>query len=268
MAYNLPPSRSPGTIRILVITLGLAGLALVLLLALVAVVANPFGQGTRVARGVATTAASAGPSTPQPPSGSGSCAWLPAAAIPEHKDVGTPPASAVPHPGPVTMTLTTNLGAIVIRMDAAKTPCTIASFAYLAGKHYFENSACHRLVNQTRFLVLQCGDPTGTGKGSPAYQFPDENLAGVPTQGGSPYYPRGTVAMANAGPNTNGSQFFVVFGDTDLRADYTPFGTVTSGLDIVDHVAAGGDDGALAQSAGGGQPKIRLVLLSVAVTAG
>jgi peptidyl-prolyl cis-trans isomerase B (cyclophilin B) len=165
------------------------------------------------------------------------------------------------------MTVTTTLGVVEVRMDAAKTPCTIASFAFLAGQHFFDNSTCHRLVNQEAFGVLQCGDPTGTGQGGPAYEYANENLAGVPVHnGGHPYYPRGTVAMANAGPDTNGSQFFVVFRDTDLPPDYTPFGQVTRGMDIVDQVALGGDDGAYASQAGGGHPKVKVTIQSLTVS--
>jgi hypothetical protein len=108
------------------------------------------------------------------------------------------------------MTINTNLGTLVVRLDLAKAPCTGASFAYLAEKHYFDNTSCHRLVNQTgqdqqtgqaqEFHVLQCGDPTGTGQGGPMYQFDNEY---VPTDQ-RPAYPAGVVAMANSGPNTNG----------------------------------------------------------------
>jgi peptidyl-prolyl cis-trans isomerase B (cyclophilin B) len=157
--------------------------------------------------------------------------------------------------------MSTNLGTIAIRIDLAKTPCTAASFTYLASKHYFDNSTCHRLVT-SGIYVLQCGDPTGTGSGGPGYAFDDENLSG--TTGG--VYPRGIVAMANAGPGTNGSQFFLVFKDSPLAPNYSPFGTITEGLSVVDRVAAGGDDGAYAQNAGGGHPNTRITIKSVAVT--
>ena len=83
--------------------------------------------------------------------------------------------------------------------------------------------------------VLQCGDPTGTGSGGPGYEFNDENLTGAT-------YPAGTVAMANAGPNTNGSQFFFTWKDTTLAPDYTPFGTVIGGMRVLEKIAAAGDD--------------------------
>jgi len=203
-------------------------------------------------------AAPPAPSSPAGPAGT-KCAWTPASG-PNLTDVGTPPATH-PTTGTETMRLATNLGPIAVRIDIAKTPCTAASFAYLASKHFFDNSTCHRLVTSGIF-VLQCGDPSGTGSGGPGYTFADENLSG--TTGG--VYPRGIVAMANAGPGTNGSQFFLVFKDSPLPPNYTPFGTITEGLPVVDRVAAGGDDGAYGQSAGGGHPKTRITLTSVTVT--
>ncbi|MDQ1249230.1 MAG: peptidyl-prolyl cis-trans isomerase, partial [Actinomycetota bacterium] len=137
-------------------------------------------------------------------------------------------------PANATMTLNTNQGVIAIAMDPAA-KVTDASMAYLAAKGYFNNTPCHRLTTQGIY-VLQCGDPTGTGTGDPGYEIPDENLpAGTPGN-----YPKGTVAMANAGPNTNGSQFFIVYQDTTLPPSYTIWGTVTQGLDVVEKVAAAG----------------------------
>jgi peptidyl-prolyl cis-trans isomerase B (cyclophilin B) len=187
------------------------------------------------------------------------------------KDVGTPPASGEPRAGTRDMTINTNLGTIVVQLDLVKAPCTAASFTYLASKHFFDNTSCHRLVNNSGadpqtgeakdFHVLQCGDPTGTGQGGPTYQFDNEYL---PTDQ-RPAYPAGVVAMANSGPNTNGSQFFIVFGDTILPADYTLFGTVTQGLDIAKQVGAAGDDGAFANNAGGGHPKKKITFTTVTV---
>jgi peptidyl-prolyl cis-trans isomerase B (cyclophilin B) len=160
----------------------------------------------------------------------------------------------------------TNLGQITIQMNLAKAPCTSASFAYLASKKFFDGSSCHRLLNQGDSHVLQCGDPSGTGQGGPSYTFADENL---PTDQ-RPAYVAGDVAMANSGANTNGSQFFIVFDDTDLPASYTLFGKVTQGLDIAKKVAEGGDDEAFASAnpdgsagAGGGHPKTKLTFTTV-----
>jgi peptidyl-prolyl cis-trans isomerase B (cyclophilin B) len=202
-----------------------------------------------------------------------SCVWKPnpdpsstAAPNGDISNTGTPPASGEPHAGTRDMTFNTNLGNIVVQLNLAKAPCTSESFTYLAGKKYFDNTSCHRLVNQTTgsaFHVLQCGDPSGTGSGGPAYTFGDENL---PTGAKNPY-PKGVVAMANSGANTNGSQFFFVFGDTQLSADYTVFGTITSGLDVIQQVAAAGDDEAFASQAGGGHPKKALTFKTVTVGA-
>jgi peptidyl-prolyl cis-trans isomerase B (cyclophilin B) len=280
----VPPQRTNAT---LAIVLGAAGLAVVIAAGAVTwvlVVSRPGApRGVGAARPGASPSGSTGP-TPGP------CRFHPVSSNADRKSVGVPDLTGERRTGTVTMTITTNLGVIEVRMDAAKTPCTIASFALLAGRHFFDNSACHRLVNQDRFGVLQCGDPSGTGGGGPAYEFPDENLTAVPVHrvpaAGStadappgipapqtssdvvdqPYYRRGMVAMANSGPNTNSSQFFLVFRDSDLRADYTPFGEVTRGVDILDQVAAGGEDGAWANTAGGGHPKTRIVVQSLTMT--
>jgi peptidyl-prolyl cis-trans isomerase B (cyclophilin B) len=201
------------------------------------------------------------------PSAASSCIWLTdqGSANPNTRDVGVPPAKP-PAPAPTAMTIGTNRGVLRVELDAAKTPCTVASFSYLASKHYFDNTGCHRLVT-SNFFVLQCGDPSGTGEGGPGYSFPDENLTGIPSGAdGNSLYRRGVVAMANAGANSNGSQFFIVYRDSPLPANYTPFGTVTAGLDVVDAVAAGGDDGAWRDTAGGGHPKLNVVIQSLTVT--
>ena len=156
-----------------------------------------------------------------------------------------------------TMVLHTNQGEIDIALNAAKAPHTVNSFNFLAAQKFYDGSHCHRLTTQ-QIYVLQCGDPTGTGSGGPGYQFQDENLAGAT-------YPAGTAAMANAGPNTNGSQFFLVYKDTALPPNCTPFGTITSGLDVVTKVAAGGEDDS--NGAGDGRPKTDVVLNSVTVAA-
>jgi peptidyl-prolyl cis-trans isomerase B (cyclophilin B) len=137
-------------------------------------------------------------------------------------------------------------------MSAKKTPHTVNSFKYLADKKFFDNTKCHRLTTSGIF-VLQCGDPKGDGTGGPGYTIPDENLTGLGKAGadGTVTYPAGTVAMANTGqPHTGGSQFFLVYKDTKLPPQYTPFGTMDStGLSVVKKVAqagvsGGGTDGA------------------------
>jgi peptidyl-prolyl cis-trans isomerase B (cyclophilin B) len=133
-----------------------------------------------------------------------------------------------------TATLETNRGTVAFRMPAVKAPCTVNSFRTLAGQKFFDGTECHRLTTSGIF-VLQCGDPTATGSGGPGYSFPDENLPGAT-------YKAGTVAMANSGPNTNGSQFFLVYKDTQLPPSYTPFGTITKGLDVIKKIAAKGSN--------------------------
>lgn len=141
------------------------------------------------------------------------------------------------------ITFATNCGDIVVALDPAA-PQTVASAVFLAEQGFYDRTQCHRLTTDGIF-VLQCGDPAGNGTGGPGYTLPDENLPAA----GEANYPAGTVAMANAGPGTAGSQFFIVYEDTTLPGDYTIWGSVTSGLDIVQEIASvgtadGGPDGA------------------------
>ena len=151
----------------------------------------------------------------------------------EPKLIPTP--SAVLTKFPKSFTLVTNCGDIVISTVGSKAPFTMTSIAALAKGGFYDNSLCHRLTTQGLF-VLQCGDPTATGSGGPEFTYPDENLP----QNVENNYPEGTVAMANSGPNTNGSQFFLVYADTTLAPSYTIWGTITSGLDIVKAIAKAG----------------------------
>ena len=137
-----------------------------------------------------------------------------------------------------TMTLATNCGDIVIDTLPTQAPATVASMAFLTEEGYFDLTACHRLTTEGIY-VLQCGDPVGDGTGGPGYSIPDENL---PAEGEA-NYPAGTVAMANAGPGTGGSQFFIVYEDTSLPSGYTIWGEVTAGLDVVRGIAAAGVEG-------------------------
>jgi peptidyl-prolyl cis-trans isomerase B (cyclophilin B) len=144
---------------------------------------------------------------------------------------------------PRTFTFVTNCGNIVVTTVGAKAPVTITQLTTLARGGYFNNSLCHRLTTKGLY-VLQCGDPTATGGGGPSFAYRDENL---PTESLN-NYPAGTVAMANSGPGvngagTNGSQFFLVFADTTLGANYTIWGTITQGLDVVKAIAKAGVKG-------------------------
>ena len=156
------------------------------------------------------------------------------AAIPADSFKGIPVFNAAQAAQPFLVRFVTTQGAITVRMNTSKAPCTTFSFRFLASRGYFNQTHCHRLTTQGIY-VLQCGDPTGTGSGGPGYAFNDENLAGAT-------YPAGTVAMANSGPDPNGSQFFFTWKNTTLAPDYTPFGTVVSGLDVLQKIAAAGDD--------------------------
>ncbi|MFF4892547.1 peptidylprolyl isomerase [Micromonospora chersina] len=179
------------------------------------------------------------------------------------KDVGLP-ATQQANKGTQTMTIDTNLGPVTAKIDRAKVPCTAGSFTHLASKGFFDNTKCHRLVTEG-IKVLQCGDPSATGNGwrqtdgtgGPSYNLAEENL---PTDKRPPY-PEGVIAMANSGQQgSTGSQFFIVYGDSQLDPNYTVLGTITGGMDLVKQVAAAGDDGAFAQQAGGGHPKKEIVI--------
>ncbi|MEU9074809.1 peptidylprolyl isomerase [Kitasatospora sp. NPDC004745] len=161
----------------------------------------------------------------------------PAPGAPNGKQWKTEPAMSIDTAASYTAVLDTNCGKVTLSLDAAKAPHTVNSFAFLAGEKYFDHTKCHRLTTDGIF-VLQCGDPTASatvpgGTGDPGYKFADENLTGAT-------YPAGTVAMANSGPGTNGSQFFLVYKDTQLPPNYTPFGKITGGLDVVQKIAAAG----------------------------
>ena len=165
----------------------------------------------------------------------GSCDY-PSDGMPPAKAVEAPPAAPTAS-GPVAVEMVTSAGTINAELDGAATPCTVNSFVSLAEQGYFDATQCHRLTTQGIF-VLQCGDPTATGSGGPGYSFDDE-LTGQET------YPAGTLAMANAGPGTNGSQFFVVYGDTQLDPNYTVFGQIDAdSIAVVQKIAdAGTQDG-------------------------
>lgn len=177
------------------------------------------------------------------------------AAQPASKKTDPPKAGKVPtDPATVSISMSTDQGNIGLILNNAEAPCTVNSFASLAQKGYFNDTVCHRLTTAAALGVLQCGDPTGTGSGGPGYRFANEYPtnqypAGDPALGKPMLYPRGALAMANAGTNTNGSQFFLVYKDSQLPPNYTVFGTIDStGLATLDKIAAagvngGGDDG-------------------------
>ncbi|MHA3702565.1 peptidylprolyl isomerase [Jatrophihabitans sp. YIM 134969] len=187
----------------------------------------------------------------------GPCGYTPAAAGNTNlTDVGLPPD---PDPTPTiarTLTFTSNLGPIVVKMDGAGAPCNVQSIAYLAQKGFYDGTNCPRTVDSGIFVV-QCGDPSGTTAGGPTYTTKDENLSAAK-------YTAGAVAMANSGPNTNGSQFFFITADSQLGQNYTVIGQVTTGLDLLDKVVKAGNDGS--NQAGGGKPKQELKFTKVTVS--
>jgi cyclophilin family peptidyl-prolyl cis-trans isomerase len=156
-------------------------------------------------------------------------------------------------------TITTNRGPIVIDLLNSKATCTVNSFVHLAEAAFYNNSPCFRLSTSDPYM-LQCGDPTGKGTGGPGYEFANENLTGAT-------YPAGTLAMANgmpANPDSNGSQFFLVYKNSPLPADYPPFGKIVSGLNILQSVAKAGYGPPLSE-AGGGTPKEKVEIESVTI---
>ena len=143
------------------------------------------------------------------------------------------PDLAIELDGEYTAVLHTNHGDITIEFLPADAPLAVNNFLFLAGEGYYNGVVFHRVISG---FMIQGGDPTGTGRGGPGYSFRDE----LDGPGG---YSRGTVAMANAGPNTNGSQFFICHGDAGLPHAYTILGRVTDGMDAVDSIAAAPTDG-------------------------
>ena len=170
------------------------------------------------------------------------------------------PAMTIDTKATYVMKIDTSCGEIDVTMNAAKTPHTVNSFAFLASKHYFDGIHFSRAVQKSQgFAVLQGGDQSSDGTGTPGYNIPDENLKGAK-------YTRGTVAMANTGQaNTGGSQFFLIDQTTDaLTPTYTPFGTITKGLDVLDKLIAIGNDGS--NQAGGGVPNKTIYINTLTVT--
>ena len=155
-----------------------------------------------------------------------------------------------------TFTFMTNCGHIVIQANAKSAPITVTALAALVNGGFYNKSLCHRLTTN-EIYVLQCGDPTGTGMGGPNFSYRDENLP----QAVQANYPAGTVAMANSGANTNGSQFFIVYENTSMNPNYTIWGRVTKGLEIVRAIAKVG----VADGSTDGTPKQTIAIERVRV---
>ena len=167
---------------------------------------------------------------------------------PKQQEFTSPPEMGIDPEKRYTATVHTSMGDLVIALDAVKAPATVNNFVFLALNHYYDGVIFHRIING---FMCQGGDPTGTGRGGPGYRFDDE----LPKQG---EYQIGSVAMANAGPNTNGSQFFVVSGASGvgLPPAYSLFGQVVKGLEVVDEMQR-------VPTGGGDKPKTDVVIESI-----
>ncbi|MEU8898317.1 peptidylprolyl isomerase [Nocardia sp. NPDC048505] len=185
-----------------------------------------------------------------------------AATKPEKTEVPTTGVNAK-----VSMSMETSAGPIGLTLNNAESPCTVNSFVSLAKQNYFDNTSCHRMTTGEGLKVLQCGDPKADGMGGPGYQFaneyPTDQYAANDPNAQSPVdYKRGVLAMANAGPGTNGSQFFVVYGDSQLPPQYTIFGSVDeNSLATLDKIAAAGSDDS--NGPGDGKPLTPVEIKSV-----
>lgn len=256
--------------RILVIVGGvIASLAVIAAVVATVIVSHNDHKG-KTASATTTTAAGSSPdaSTPaaptppaaplppfQPSANVGANCQYPASQDKAAKPVKPPRTGKIPtDPTQVSVSMATSQGNIGLLLANNESPCTVNSFASLIGQGFFNDTKCHRLTTSPDLAVLQCGDPKGDGTGGPGYQFANE----YPTDQYPPndpklkqpvLYPRGTLAMANAGPDTNGSQFFLVYKDSQLPPDYTVFGKIQDdGLATLDKiakagVAGGGEDG-------------------------
>lgn len=173
------------------------------------------------------------------------------------KEVEVPQRTAQ-YSGSVPATINSSVGPLKITLDADKAPCTVNSFLSLAQQDFYDGTSCHRLADTPGFQLLQCGDPTGSGSGGPGYTIPDELK---PTD----KFPAGTLAMANTGqPDSGGSQFFMVFGDTQLPPQYTVFGTLDPSA--VKTLTAVGKAGVVSAGPDGtGEPKKKVQFTNITV---
>jgi peptidyl-prolyl cis-trans isomerase B (cyclophilin B) len=230
-------------------------LAVLLLTAGTVALAATLGGNGEDTDQVAAPQASADAAAPSPSAAKPEGCEFVKSEAPGAKKVDLPPTDEVEKEQVFDVTLTTNRGAIVFETLTSKAPCTIQNMRHLAHLAYYDDTPCHRLTTQG-ISVLQCGSPDGSPSGNPGYTFADENLEGAT-------YPRGTVAMANSGPATNGSQFFLVYEDSALPPNYTPFGTITKGLEVLEEVAAAGSDES--SGAGDGKPKLPVQIKTLRV---
>jgi peptidyl-prolyl cis-trans isomerase B (cyclophilin B) len=196
----------------------------------------------------ATGTAATSPAAPKTP-----CTYT--AAGKAAKAVKPPTNTSPANTGTIDATITLNGQAVGVTLDRAAAPCTVNSFVSLASQGFYDSSPCWRLTANSPLSILQCGDPSGVGNGGPGYTFADE-LTKTKT------YPKGTLAMANSGPDTNGSQFFIVYATSTLSPQYTVFGKVSdAGMAVVDAIAAKG----VKNNAQDGAPNDKATIESVKV---
>lgn len=203
-----------------------------------------------------------------PPATLGSNCQYPATTEPASRPVTPPPTGrTATTPPSIPATIVTDRGDIGVELDNAKSPCTVRNFTSLAEQGYFNDTRCHRLTVEPELRLLQCGDPSATGTGGPGYRFPNEYPSNQyrmadPALKADVVYPRGTLAMANSGLGTNGSQFFLIYDDSMLPPQYTVFGTIDAkGLAALDKIAAAGTRGGSQD----GEPATRVTIESVRV---
>jgi serine/threonine protein kinase len=255
--------------------LGIVGASVVALAAVIALVIAVVTQShrptsstasttpahARAPRGTATTAATIPPLPAfAPPPGVGANCQYPSAPDPASKPVNPPPSGPVStDPAQIHATISTNFGDVGIQLANAESPCTVNSFVSLANQQFFDNTQCGRLAIAPDGGSLLCGGPDNEGTGGPGYEFADEYPtnqypAGDPALRATVLYPRGTLAMTSSGPNTNGSQFVMLFKDSEMEPLYTVFGSIDeAGLETLDKIAnvgvAGNRDSGLPASA-------------------
>ncbi|MBC3185453.1 peptidylprolyl isomerase [Corynebacterium sp. zg-331] len=179
------------------------------------------------------------------------------------KPASKPTAKDVPTTGTATVTLKTSQGEIGMELDRSVAPCTVNAITHLAKEKYYDNTVCHRITDQGIY-VLQCGDPSGSSSGGPGFSFADEYPTDSPEgEKTQVVYPRGALAMANSGPDTNGSQFFLNYQDSPLEPNYTYFGKVTdAGLATLDAIAQKGIQG----GASDGKPAEEVKITSTTIS--
>jgi peptidyl-prolyl cis-trans isomerase B (cyclophilin B) len=241
--------------------------AVVLVLALafgVTALLGGFSSPTKPAAAATTTPSPSATPTPTPtptPTATpamvaGKCVYIKSGTA--TRKVSLPPATPDTKAN-YTATITTNLGDVVIDLLNSKAPCTVNSFVSLADQNFYNDSPCPRVTTTDGLYILQCGDSKGSTNGSPGYEYGSENLTGAT-------YDAGILAMANSGtPDSNGSQFFMIYKNSTLPPDYTPFGRIVSGLNILQNVGSHGF-GKPVNPYGGGPPKEKVQIESVTIS--